>query len=257
MLDLPNHSLPFGVVIKKGVTFYTQIFATCFSPIVCMAILYTLPRLYFSQLDKSFLINVCLVILTAYVGLAPYILALDRAKSVLTGNADEYKLSPLKVIQKYYFTALLAFTLMLLPMFGFIFISFFAQKINAMIALLSFPVAYILLLLSFGVVLVVLDDTESITAIKQSIQIVYGRWWRTFGVIFVALSLPQLAVSLLTIVLSFGIPWLAEFIRVLGIIAILPLSIATLIVLSHDLKQRYREDSEQAKFEAEQISKEI
>ncbi len=95
---------------------------------------------------------------------------------------------------------------------------------------------FVLLLLSFYIQLIVLDDCGVIQAIKQSCKLVWGNWWRNF-IILLGLSIASGVLSLISALIPN--PIISIIVDVAILVVLYPWYASTLLVQFNDLKRRH------------------
>ena len=243
-LSLPNHSLPCANLIKHCMQLYIPIFKTCLGPIIVMSLLYSLPNTLAAYLFDDNYLNMLLALICAYLSLIPYVLTFYRVKGILSSEDKPTEESPLQKIYMYYIKSLLPFSILVLLAITTSVIASLTALNHQYYSFIGFFIIFLIILFSLGVVLVVLEDMPPIAAVKRSVRLVWGQWWHTFAIFFVLFLLPQMGIALLQLIFGFGNKWLITIIHLVGMIAILPLAIAALTGLSHELKYRYQETKE-------------
>lgn len=96
---------------------------------------------------------------------------------------------------------------------------------------------------------IVLDNLTAVGAIKQSIRVTWGRWWRSFAVVVTAMFVPLVVIALFSI----GVMLVGRFLHITRVehailanllqLILTPIAglylVAVLVVQWHDLKVRY------------------
>ncbi len=99
------------------------------------------------------------------------------------------------------------------------------------------PGVFLNVLLFFAIPALVISNKSIIGAFKFSCQLVWGKWWRTFGILFIAYVVPLVILGLVSDfgVTSSGIAFTGGILQILVNVLFLPWYFCLMTLLFHDL----------------------
>jgi hypothetical protein len=233
--------LAFFEAVKHVILFYFHVYRH----IIGLVVLASLAQAIVSLLmPENPTVGLAISVLDAIVSMFFYGWIIDRADIVLM-NRQETTHDALKVAKRTFLPlmgvlGIYVFLMFVLTLFGFgmqiLGTTFHGVSLFALITLLI--AIFILMLFAFSMPAVVLDSLPVIKSFERSAKLVWGHWWRTFGVtaIFV---IPIILLSLLVWSLSNSI-WTLSLLEFIYHLIVYPLMVSLVLVLYYDLKARYQ-----------------
>lgn len=100
------------------------------------------------------------------------------------------------------------------------------------------PGIFLGILFIFSLLFILFEDAGWIGAIKQSVQLVWGNWWRTFAVILMPALLLFIIQNIVSVIIGMHLMWLNILITSLVVAFIKPFFDAVVLVQFNDLKFR-------------------
>jgi hypothetical protein len=102
------------------------------------------------------------------------------------------------------------------------------------------PGIFVGILLIFSLLFILFENAGWLSAIKQSVLLVWGNWWRTFAVILMPALLLLIIQNIVSVIIGMRLLWLNVLITSLVVSFVKPFFDAVVLVQFNDLKARTR-----------------
>lgn len=234
--------LPFFVAVKEIALFYIHVFKHIIGLVALAALIQAIIALVTPENPT---VGFALNLLGGLVSLFFYAWILYHADTILM-NRSETIHDALQVAKKRFLPLIGAFVVyifLILALFLFGFgMQYIGNLINltivfAIITLIVF--AFIVTLFAFTLPALILDKMPIFKSFEYSVRIVWGNWWRTFG-IFMIYVIPVFLLSLAILLLPTRDIYILAIFEFIYHIITYPLLIAVTLILYYDLKTRHQ-----------------
>lgn len=232
--------LPFFVAVKEIALFYVHVFRYILGLVVLGALVQALVSLLMPQNPT---VGIAISIFASLVSMFFYAWILYRAESVLMNRPETIK-DALHVAKKRFLPLIGVLAVYVVLVVALVLFGFGMQYLGKLLHLTLFLTVislaitiFIFTLLAFSMPTVILDSMPVFKSFEHSIRLVWGNWWRTFGIITIFI-IPIVFLSLLVLLTPFrDIVSLTIYEFIYHIITY-PLMVSLILVLYHDLKTR-------------------
>lgn len=242
MTEKPTKTLTYFETIKE----ILELYGHSFKYIIWLVVLASLVQTVVSTLmPKNPVIGSAVSILESVVSMFFYAWILYQADSVYMKRTVSINDS-LRVARKRFLyllgLVLLYIALVLIVALFATGLYFIGQTLHieyvlGAIGLLLF--IYIISLLAFSMPALVLDGLTPFKSMMYSVQLIWKHWWRVFS-LFILFLIPVFLLSLSILLLNTRNLWLITLYEFIFNIIMYPLMISLVLVLYHDLKERFQ-----------------
>lgn len=244
MTERMTKPLPFFKLMQEVASLYLHIFKQVFWLIFLAALIQAFVSIFMPQNPT---LGLAISLLSLIVATFFYAWILHQADSIYMNRADSIqdslhiakrRIMPLLVVLFLYILLFLV-----LGIFGFgmqkLGTLFEAQKRAEIIfAIISIAVlVYVLTFIAFTMPAVVLDSMSALKSFEYSVKLVRGHWWKTFGILLIAMIFVAL-ISLGILNLPSRNIWVVTLYDFIADLIIYPLMVSVTLVLYHDLRAR-------------------
>lgn len=233
--------LPFFVAVKEIAIFYAHVFKHIIGLVFLAALVQAAVSLLIPQNPT---VGLAVSILSSVVTMFFYAWILAHADAILN-HRDESKEAAFALAKKRFLPligVLAVYIALGIVLFLFGFGMQMLGKITHLMwlfAAITLAVAlFVLVLLAFSMPAVILDGMPVFKSFESSIKLVWGHWWRVFGIIIIFI-VPVLLLSLAVLLFNTSNILVLTVYEFFYHLITYPLMISLILILYYDLKARH------------------